>query len=139
MNLHFTGEAYANAQGLTLREPGTYEIDNTIAEFLLATYPQWFTTTEEAQHIEPQQDEQADQPISEEQTYEVEVDEPEALADAEPGEIEVVETDETSKPVSRMNRGELEALATEIGLEVTDEHKTNKDLQEAIKAHQEAA
>lgn len=47
MVLNFTGEAYANAQGLSLREPGVYEIDDATAKVLLETYPQWFSTTDE--------------------------------------------------------------------------------------------
>ncbi len=46
------------------------------------------------------------------------------------------EAPKATKSISKMNRAELEALANEVGLAVTDELDTNKKLQKAIEAQQ---
>jgi hypothetical protein len=63
-----------------------------------------------------------------------------------PDQFEVLEgtqktptTENPTKPLSKMNRAELEAVAGEIGLEVTDAMDTNKKLVAAIEVHQLAA
>lgn len=43
---------------------------------------------------------------------------------------------ETTKSLSKMNRAELEAVAADIGLEVTEDMDTNKKLKDAIEAQQ---
>lgn len=50
-----------------------------------------------------------------------------------PDAVSAVETP-SDKPVSKMNRAELNAKANEVGVESPEQFETNKDVIEAIKA-----
>lgn len=106
----FSGRQWIGA-GVVYRKPGTYSVSDTLAAYLVENHPDEFSINDQAAEA---------------------TDEPEATQEpqTEP---------EQAKSLSKMNRTELEAVAAQIGLTVTEEHKTNKDLAEAIKAKQEAA
>jgi hypothetical protein len=135
--------------GYLFTEPGVYPVEERVAQRLLADIPQWFQLVQPASA--PAKDPNPDKPEAPaEQVVEDEKNDVPPVDDKAPVENKGAETapaneapqepetaPEDTKPalnLSKANRAQLEAVAGDMGLEVTDELDTNKKLAEAIKA-----
>lgn len=112
-DIHFIEEKRTyRGHGHVFTEPGVYPVSDDTDRYLLADFPQWFEAIEDTkQNLASPTPKQPD---------------------ATEGVQNVDDGKEPTKPLSKMNKDELEAYASEIGLEVTDEMDTNKKLKEAI-------
>lgn len=117
--------------GCLFTEPGVYTVEEHVAQRLLAGIPQWFRLVQPAS-VEVQ----TDSPVSDEAAADTEEIETSTAANAPQAPESTPDNAKPAINLSKANRAQLEAVATDIGLEVTDEMNTNKSLKEAIEEHQ---
>ena len=111
------GDEY-HTTGLSCRTAGVFEVDQDRATYLVATFPLRFShCTDEGEVINNPAPTKV---------------EPEAPQDPQHPSNDT----SPSKSVSKMNKDELTAYASELGVEI-DEDMTNKDLKQAIKSHED--
>lgn len=136
MKIEMTVDTYSDAKGFKLVGVGMQEVTAKQAQYLLSTLPDWFKPGQSADEIEGVEE---ITPVDEIAPVQETDSEPEAQPVAEEAEDSQPEEDvATTKPLSKMNKDELLVAAGEVGL-AANADMTNKELQDAIKEHQEAA